>query len=398
MNLFFKRAILFLAFLFQFLFLFSQDTRTQYPGFLKNAYFNFNFGYINFPFSSKQLEAGYNAETVTNHHFGMRLIFFGHQFTKNLAAQVSYMKPLQYVIYNNINGDQQKHSVWMHSGTISLKGQVPISKKISAYGETGLAIFSRRGFKVDNSIVVKDYSYSTVLLGAGLEYHISPKWGVLANFNFAPGNSENKQPHEIFYSAGLRYNLTQIPDEVVKQNAEAGYHFPKNLIQVGYATNAYGYGVNNFLSKKAPIFWGGGIEVEKGVTIRYQRNIFHTKKVFSFDAGVSAGYWKSNELKEQFYTLSVFPMLRFTAIRSNVADVYLFYSVAGPSYISKTIIDEKDSGKHFTFQDFMGFGGFLGRQKQLNVELSINHYSNGNIFVYNRGVKIPLTFTLGYSF
>ena len=379
-------------------FLFSQDTRTQYPGFLKNTYFNFNFGYIDFPFSSEQLEPGYHAESITNHHFGMRLIFFGHQFTKNLSAQVSYMKPLQYVIYNNINGDKAKHSVWMHSGTISLKGQVPLSRKISTYGEAGLAIFSRRGFKIDNSFAVKDYSYSTVLLGTGLEYHVSPKWGILANFNYAPGNSENKQPHEIFYSAGIKYNLTPIPEEIVKRNAEAGYHFQKNLLQVGYSTNEFGYGANNYLSKKLPIFWGGGIEVEKGVTVRYQKNIFHTKKVFSFDAGVSAGYWKSKEVKDEFYTLSIFPMLRFTAIRSNVADFYLFYSVAGPSYISKTVIDEKDSGKHFTFQDFMGFGGFLGKQKGLNVELSINHYSNGNIFVYNRGVKIPLTFTLGYSF
>jgi len=251
----------------------------------------------------------------------------------------------------------------MHSGTISLKGQIPVSKKISTYGEAGLAIFSRRGFKIDNSFAVKDYSYSTVLLGTGLEYHINPKWGVLANFNYAPGNSENKQPHEIFYSAGLRYNLTPIPEEVEKRNAQAGYHFAKNLLQVGYATNTYGYGANNFLSKKAPIFWGGGIEVEKGLTVRYQKNIFHTKKVFSFDAGVSAGYWKSKELGDEFYTLSIFPMLRFTAIRSDVADVYLFYSVAGPSYISKTTIDEKDSGKHFTFQDFMEWEPLLASTK-----------------------------------
>jgi len=46
----------------------------------------------------------------------------------------------------------------------------------------------------------------------------------------------------------------------------------------------------------------------------------------------------------------------------------------------------------------MGFGGFFGRDRQLNAELNINHYSNGNIFPFNRGVKIPLTFTLGYSF
>jgi hypothetical protein len=132
--------------------------------------------------------------------------------------------------------------------------------------------------------------------------------------------------------------------------------------------------------------------------LRYQKNIFHTRKVFSFDAGISAGYWKSNEKKETFYTLSIFPTLRFTVVRSKPADLYLFYSVAGPSYISKIIIDEKNSGKHFTFQDMMGFGGFFGNQKKLNLDFSIDHYSNGNIFVYNRGVKIPLTFTVGYTF
>ena len=398
MNKLLKCFCLLLLLLSQSFFLFSQDTRTQYPGFLKNSYFNFNFGYINFPFSFKQLEPGYQAQSITNHHFGMRLIFFGHQFNKHLSAQVSYMKPLQYVIYNNVNGDQAKHSVWMHSGTLSIKEQLPLSKKISAYGETGLAIFSRRGFKIDNSFAVKDFSYSTVLLGTGLEYHISPKWGILANLNYAPGNPENKQPHEIFYSAGIKYNLTPIPEEVVKQNAESGYIFPQHILQLGYSTNAPGYGPNNFLSKKVAIFWGGGIEVEKGLALRYQKNIFHTRKVFSFDAGLSAGYWKSKESNDEFYTLSIFPMLRFTVIRSNAADIYLFYSVAGPSFISKTVIDEKDSGKHFTFQDFMGFGSFLGKQKKMNAEISINHYSNGNIFVYNRGVKIPLTFTVGYTF
>lgn len=399
MNKLLKRYWLLLFFLVQSFFVFSQDTsRTKYPGFLKNSYFNFNFGYINFPFSSKQLEPGYNVESITNHHFGMRLIFFGHQFNKNLSAQVSYMKPLQYSIYHNVNGDHEKHSVWMHSGTLSLKGQVPVAKKLSVYGEAGLAIFSRRGFQINNSFAVKNYSYSTVLLGTGLEYHLTPKWGLLANFNYAPGNSANRQPHEVFYSGGVKYNLTPIPDEIVKRNAAAGYNFPKHILQVGYSTNAFGYWANNYFSKKVAIFWGGGIEVKNGLAVRYQKNIFHTKKVFSFDAGVSAGYWKSKENGDAFYTLSIFPTLRFTVIRSKPADFYLFYSVAGPSYISKTIIDDKDSGKHFTFQDMMGFGSFIGAQKKLNVDISINHYSNGNIFVYNRGVKIPLTFTLGYTF
>ena len=148
MNKLLKRYWLLLFFLVQSFFVFSQDTsRTKYPGFLKNSYFNFNFGYINFPFSAKQLEPGYNVESITNHHFGMRLIFFGHQFNKNLSAQVSYMKPLQYSIYHNVNGDHEKHSVWMHSGTLSLKGQVPVAKKLSVYGEAGLAILAVEGFK-----------------------------------------------------------------------------------------------------------------------------------------------------------------------------------------------------------------------------------------------------------
>lgn len=395
---YFLRCFCLAVFLFSSCIVFAQDDRTAYPGILKNSYFNFNFGYINFPFSSEQLQPGYQVESITNHHFGMRLIFFGHQFNKHLSAQISYMKPLQYVIYKNINGDQSKHSVWMHSGTLSLKEQVSVTKKLSAYSEAGLAIFSRRGFQINNEFAVKDYSYSTLLTGAGLQYSLSPKWDVTLNFNYAPGNEENKQPHEVFYSAGLKYNLTPIPEQIVKRNAAAGYKFPKNLVQIGYSTNALGYGPNNFLSKKVAIFWGGGIEVDKGFIAHYQRNIFHTKKVFSFDAGASAGYWKSNEKGDEFFTLSVFPTLRFTVIRTNDADLYLFYSVAGPSYISKKIIDDKNSGKHFTFQDFMGFGSFLGKEKKLNAEVNINHYSNGNIFVYNRGVKVPLTFTLGYTF
>ena len=79
-------------------------------------------------------------------------------------------------------------------------------------------------------------------------------------------------------------------------------------------------------------------------------------------------------------------------------DLYIFYSVAGPSFLSKTVIDGTLTGRHFTFQDFMGMGIFAGKQRNVNAEVNINHYSNGNIFTENAGLKIPLTFTLGYAF
>src|SRR6185436_5336123 len=130
----------------------------------------------------------------------------------------------------------------------------------------------------------------------------------------------------------------------------------------------------------------------------YQRNLFHTKKLFSFDIGVSAGQWRSEQRAEAFRTLSIFPLMRFTVLRTSRADMYAAYSVAGPSYISKTVVDDLDLGGRFTFQDFMALGFFLGRARHVNIELNLNHYSNGNILRANAGVKVPLAIKAGYAF
>ena len=61
------------------------------------------------------------------------------------------------------------------------------------------------------------------------------------------------------------------------------------------------------------------------------------------------------------------------------------------------MLDGRDTGERFTFQDFMGVGAFLGKTRRMNVELGVKHYSNGNIFTENPGIKIPLTLTLGLS-
>ena len=76
----------------------------------------------------------------------------------------------------------------------------------------------------------------------------------------------------------------------------------------------------------------------------------------------------------------------------------MYYSIAGPSFISKTVIDDEDIGKKFTFQDNMGLGFFLGENRNYNLEFKIGHYSNGNIFEQNPGVKIPFSLNVGYAF
>jgi hypothetical protein len=94
----------------------------------------------------------------------------------------------------------------------------------------------------------------------------------------------------------------------------------------------------------------------------------------------------------------VFPVLRFTAVRSGFVDVYFEYSVAGPTYISRLMLDAEETGRHFTFQDMMGIGFLVGEKRKINTSVKITHYSNGNLFIQNCGVMVPLTFSIGYNF
>jgi hypothetical protein len=71
--------------------------------------------------------------------------------------------------------------------------------------------------------------------------------------------------------------------------------------------------------------------------------------------------------------------------------------VAGPTYISRIEIDSLEIGKRFTFQDFMGVGSYIGKNRRVDIEVRIAHYSNGNLFPKNEGVMIPLTFNLGWT-
>jgi hypothetical protein len=91
-------------------------------------------------------------------------------------------------------------------------------------------------------------------------------------------------------------------------------------------------------------------------------------------------------------------MFRLFFLRSQPADLYFNYSLAGPTFISQSVIDSHDTGARFTFQDFMGIGTLLGRDHRFNAEIGIKHYSNGNLFTSNASVKVPLTFSIGYTF
>jgi Lipid A 3-O-deacylase (PagL) len=275
---------------------------------------------------------------------------------------------------------------------------VPLTGRTSIYGEGGLGITSRRGFPRNTAQpAVRDAHYASVLVGAGLEHKVNANWDLSAGVIYSPSNPGDEEPGALLASAGFRYTMRPLSLEEVVANRESGFSFPANQVQLEYSTG-YGYAVNTFLSTRVPVFWGGTVKVDRGVAVHYDRNVFHTRKVFALDLGTSVSSWRSRNDRNGFFTVSAYPLFEFMVVRRKPADVYLCYSLAGPTYISRLTLDKLDTGRHFTFQDFMGAGVVLGSHRTLSVGVKINHYSNGNIFTENAGVKIPVTLTVGYLF
>jgi opacity protein-like surface antigen len=376
----------------------SEDTRTQYPALLQNSFVTINAGAVNQPFSQDQLQPGFRAASIAVPRAAVRVMLFGHEFNRTLSVQASYMRPVNYVTYTGVNGaDAGRHHVRVNFGGVTLKARRPVAGRISVYGEGGLGFTSRTGFNIGDSPVVTDAHYASMLVGTGLDYRLTPAWDLTGGLSYSPGKASLAHPHTLFSSGGFRYTMRPIPPERVEANRRSGFVFPRQIVQLEYSSGS-GYSVNDFVSRKVPIFWGGHARVEFGVAPHYERNVFHTRKVFALDVGASAGFYKTRQNNDRFYTLSLYPLFRFNFIRMRPADIYFAYSLAGPTYISKIVLDDLNTGRHFTFQDFMGIGWFAGKRRNLNAGVKINHYSNGNIFTQNAGVKIPLTFSLGYAF
>ncbi len=374
------------------------DARTQYPTFMRDSYFTLRGGSIGYLFTPTQLELGFQAESIEKPRPAVRIDFFGHYFLKHLAAQLTYMRPGQFVEYININGPNGRHPVSNAYAGLTFVADAALGQKVSAYVEGGYGVTSRSGIVLDGKVALQPAHYGSALVGLGLEYQWTPTFDLLFGATYSPGRQSFDQPSTRTYTFGTRVNMHRIPAADVITNRDAGYVFPANVVRVGYSTNRLTYGMNGLFSKYVVIFWGGHVETKQGVTIEYERNVFHSKKRFAFDLGVSTSAWQTNGTQATFRTLSAYPLVRFFFGRTEPADVYFSYSIAGPTYINQFLLDGLNTGARFTFQDSMGIGVFVGRGRHMNVDVSIKHFSNGNLATENAGIKIPLTFKLGLAF
>ncbi|MDD4646546.1 MAG: acyloxyacyl hydrolase, partial [Bacteroidales bacterium] len=327
-----------------------------------------------------------------------------YDFTKNFSVRVSYMRPVRWVKYDYIlDGDlsmqPRARTIWMNEAGLFAKRQFHLNKSFSVYTEGGFNIITRHGFSDEAGPVVSHAKFSSPAVGAGVKYHVGEHWGLSLSTLASPGNRKYKQPYTTFVGTGFSYNFLPFNERQLAKTIKRGYIFPKQILQFGFATNVLGYGVNNAVSSnKFPIFWGGDAQVHHGFSFTYQRNVFHGARAFALDWGANASFWTTDIKKDNFYTLSLFPVFKVMLFHSKPMDAYFYYSVAGPTYISKTILDDNRMGEHFTFQDNMGTGVYFGAKRNYNAEIRIGHYSNGNLYPYNEAAKIPLTFCFGYAF
>src|SRR5258706_6346779 len=101
----------------------KEDTRTQYPAALANSYFSVNVGAVDYLFSSQQLQPGFRTGSIETPHLTVQVVLFGHQFGKYMSVQGSYMRPVKYVTYNNVNGagGTDHHHVRVNFGGVTVK-------------------------------------------------------------------------------------------------------------------------------------------------------------------------------------------------------------------------------------------------------------------------------------
>lgn len=376
-----------------------QNERPRTSRLLNNFYVGVQAGYIGYRFSNAQLQPGFQAQSVQVPHLTTRFVLFGHEFGKYFSGQVSEIVPAHPVTYQNVNG-AGNFPLWMNNiAAFTAKARLPLNARWSLFGEGGLGVVTRNGFTINQATALNATNYATFLFGGGLDYRVTPNWDVLTGVIVAPGQSAGNHPTTAFFSGGFDYTMRNVPAEPGGgTDSSSGPIWPRNIFQVGYITDAAGFGANNFFSQTLSIFWHGTVNVANGVSVSYHRNAFHTRRFFAIDWGADLSSWKSEIRGDRFVTASLYPAIRFPLLRTNPVELYVSYSLAGPSVITRTNIDGQDTGRRFTWQDYMSFGYYLGRKRRVTGEIRIAHYSNANLFPQNPGITIPLGFYFGSTF
>ena len=115
-----------------------------------------------------------------------------------------------------------------------------------------------------------------------------------------------------------------------------------------------------------------------------------------FDGGFS--HFTANSAYHSTVNIcSVAPVIRYTFKRRGPFLPYLELSI-GLAYLNRTRFEDRNLGIHFTFQDRIGIGAFLGKAERFTLGAHVLHYSNAHLSAHNSGITAPLVLDVGYRF
>lgn len=114
---------------------------------------------------------------------------------------------------------------------------------------------------------------------------------------------------------------------------------------------------------------------------------------------LSFGHWwvPGANVNQSISIYALAPMIRYYVIKESFISPFIEFSV-GPAYTTRTRIDSRNLGMHFTFQDQLGVGFAFGKEQKLAVSLSALHYSNASTCAHNSGITVPLLLNINYLF
>ncbi len=116
-----------------------------------------------------------------------------------------------------------------------------------------------------------------------------------------------------------------------------------------------------------------------------------------FDAGLGHWWVSGNVPNSSLYIVSVSPIFRLYLNQTRTISPFIHCGI-GLAYLSKTRLEKRNLGLHFSFQDQIGFGTTLGKNKHLSLIAGLIHYSNGSLSNRNAGITVPLFINIEYGF
>ncbi len=111
-------------------------------------------------------------------------------------------------------------------------------------------------------------------------------------------------------------------------------------------------------------------------------------------AGVGVTWlWDSYDHQEALLA-SIYPSIRLYLFESSCFKPYLF-ATTGFAYMTERGLGWQQLGGNFTFNDFFGIATYVGREKLWSVGCCWRHISNGDLYMPNDGIDIPLCLMVG---